>query len=87
MKEVLIYSAARLGLFFACYAVMAGVWYLFNGTQGILFVPAVAALVLSMVLSFRVLRKQREVLAARVQSRAERASSKFSEMKSKEDID
>ncbi|HNA99485.1 MAG TPA: DUF4229 domain-containing protein [Marmoricola sp.] len=87
MKEVLIYSAARLGLFLACYALMAGVWAIFNGTEGILFVPAVAALILSMLLSFRVLRKQREVLAARVQARAERASSKFDELKSKEDVD
>ncbi len=85
MKEVLIYSAARLGLFLACYAVMAGVWFLFNGSEGILFVPAVAALVLSMLLSFRVLRKQRDQLASRVQVRAERASSKFDEMKSRED--
>lgn len=87
MKEVLIYSAARLGLFLACYSLMAGVWAIFNGTEGILFVPAVAALILSMLLSFRVLRKQREVLAARVQARAERASSKFDELKSKEDVD
>ncbi len=87
MKEVLIYSVARLGLFLACYALMAGVWFIFNGTEGILFVPAVAALILSMLLSFRVLRKQRDVLAARVQARAERASTKFNELKSKEDVD
>ncbi len=87
VKEVLIYSAARLGLFLACYALMAGVWFAFNGTDGILFMPAVAALILSMLLSFRVLRKQRDVLAGRVQTRAEKASSKFAEMKAKEDVD
>jgi hypothetical protein len=85
VKEVLIYTAARFGLFLACYVVMAGVWYLFNGTSGILFGPALVALLLSMLLSFRVLRKQRDQLAGRVQARAERASAKFEEIKSRED--
>ena len=57
------------------------------GKTGALLWPFLAAIVVSSLLSFKFLAPQRERFAAVVQARAERASSKFEEMRSKEDQD
>ena len=87
MKAFLIYTALRLSLFITCYAVLGGLWVLAFGRDGMLLVPLLAAVVVSSVLSLKLLAPQRERFAAVVQARAERASSRLEDHKSKEDAD
>ena len=49
--------------------------------------PFLLAVIISSVLSVRVLRRQREVFALRVLQRAERASARFEERRLREDVD
>lgn len=81
----MIYTLLRLLLFVTTYAVIAGAWLLVFGRSGVLLVPFVAAVVISSVVSLKVLAPQRERFAAVVEARARRASTKFEEIRSKED--
>lgn len=87
VKEFVIYTALRLGLFAACYAVVGGLYLLLFGNQGLVLWPFLLAVITSSVLSVRLLRRQREALALRVQQRAERATARFEERRSREDVD
>ena len=88
MKHFVIYTAARLGLLLLCYAVFAGLWVLiFDDEQGILIWPFIAAVIVSSLLSLKLLSGPRDRFAASVQRRAERANSRFEDMKAREDQD
>jgi len=87
VKPFLIYTALRLLLFVATYAVLALLWAAAFGRDGLLLVPFLAAVIISAVLSLKLLAPQRERFAAVVQARAERASRRFQEKRSKEDVD
>jgi uncharacterized membrane protein YcfT len=87
VKEFAIYTALRLAMFVACYAVLGLLYVAVFGKTGALVWPFLAAIVISSVLSLKLLAPQRERFAAVVQARAERASSRFEEMRSKEDQD
>ena len=87
MKEFGIYTGLRLGLFVVSYAVLGWLYVGLFGRAGALVWPFLAAIVVSSLLSWKFLAPQRERLAAVVQGRAERASSRFEEMRSKEDQD
>ncbi|HET7196975.1 MAG TPA: DUF4229 domain-containing protein [Nocardioides sp.] len=86
MKEFVIYTALRLGLFVASLAVVVGVWMLLADTVPILW-PIVISFVVSGVASYFLLNRQRQAFARRVELRAERMQERFEEMKSKEDVD
>ena len=86
MKEFWVYTALRLVLFLASLGIVVGVWVLIAGEFN-LFVAIIIAFVVSGIGSYYVLDPQREAFARRVQSRAEKASSKLEEMRSKEDAD
>jgi hypothetical protein len=87
VKAFLVYSALRLGLFLVTYAVLAGIWFIAFGEGGVLLLPFLAAVIISALLSLKLLAPQRERFAAVVQARAERASRRFEEQRSKEDVD
>lgn len=87
MKEFAVYTALRLGLFVACYAVVGGLYLLLFGNQGLVLWPFLLAVIISSVLSVRLLRRQREAFALRVQQRAEQASARFEERRSRDDVD
>jgi hypothetical protein len=87
VKPFLIYTALRLLLFVTTYAVLASLWALVFGRDGLLLVPFLAAVIISAALSLKLLAPQRERFAAVVQARAERASRRFEEKRSKEDVD
>ena len=87
MKEFVIYTALRLLLFVACYALFGALYLAVFGQTGALLWPFLAALVVSSLLSLKFLGPQRERFAAVVQARAERATARFEEMRSKEDQD
>ena len=87
VKAFAIYTALRLAIFVGCYAVLGWIYVGLFGRTGALVWPFFAALVISALLSWKYLAPQRERLAAVVQARAERASSKYEAMRSKEDAD
>lgn len=86
MKEFAIYTAARLGLFVVSYAVVVGIYLLVSGESEIpLFWPFLVAVLISAVASAYLLRAQRERFALVVQRRAEKASARLEQARSKED--
>ena len=64
MKAFLIYTALRLGLFVVTYAVLGGIWFLLFGESGVLLLPFLAAVLISALLSLKLLAPQRERFAA-----------------------
>lgn len=87
MKAFAIYTALRLGIFVACYAVLGMLYVAAFGKAGALLWPFLAAIVISSVISWKYLAPQRERFASVVQARAERASARFEERRSREDHD
>ncbi len=87
MKEFVVYTAARLGLFAATYGIILGTYVLVAGTPVPVLWPVLVAAIVSAVASVYLLKGMRERFAAKVQGRAERMSRRFEEMKSKEDVD
>ena len=83
----MIYTVARLLLFVACYAVLAGIWVATVGHGGLLLVPFIGAVVISSLLSLKLLAPQREAFAAVVQHRADRIADRYEEAKAREDVD
>ena len=87
VKEFVVYTAARFGIFLVVYGVILGVYVLIAGTPVPVLWPLLLAAVLSMILSTYLLRDMRERFAAKVQERADRMSRRFEEMRAKEDFD
>jgi hypothetical protein len=86
VKEFAVYTAARIGLFVASYAVIAGVYMLVSGSSHVpLFWPFVLAALISAVASYYLLRGQRARFAARVEQRAANLSRRFDEYRARED--
>ena len=86
MKEFVVYTALRLGLFVTSLAVVVGLWMLITGEVPVLW-AVVIAFVVSGVGSYFLLNRQREAFARRVETRADRISEKYEQMRSKEDAD
>jgi hypothetical protein len=86
VKEFVVYTAMRIGLFLTSLAVVVGIWMLITGEVPILW-AVVIAFALSGVGSYFLLNRQREAFARRVDERARRMSERYEEMKSKEDAD
>ena len=88
MKEFAVYTLARIGLFVASFAVIAGVWALVSPSHAVpLIWPLVLAAVVSAVASYYLLQGPRQRFAARVESRAGTISRRFEEARAKEDQD
>ena len=86
MKEFVVYTALRIGLFLTSLLVVIGVWLLIADEVPVLW-AVVIAFVMSGVASYFLLNRQREAFARRVERRAERMQERFEQMKSKEDVD
>jgi hypothetical protein len=87
VKEFIVYTAARFGLFLVVYGVIIGGYVLVNGTPIPVLWPLLLAAILSTVLAVFLLRGMRDRFAAQVNARATRMSQRFEEMKAKEDHD
>lgn len=87
MKAFISYTVLRLLLFLTTYLVLAGLWVLAFGRDGALLLPLIAAVIVSSLLSLRLLAPQRERFAAVVEARATRATQRFEERKAREDVD
>jgi ABC-type bacteriocin/lantibiotic exporter with double-glycine peptidase domain len=86
VKEFVVYTALRIGLFLTSLLVVIGVWLLIADEVPVLW-AVVIAFVMSGVASYFLLNRQREAFARRVERRAERMQERFEQMKSKEDVD
>ena len=84
VKEFVVYTAMRIGLFLTSFVVVAGAWGLVAGEVDVLW-AVVIAFVVSGLASYFLLNRQREAFARRVDERAGRVSQRFEEMKAKED--
>ena len=88
MKEFLVYTALRLAMFVVALAIVVGIWAIpTRGAQTdnhVLWV-FVIAFVVSGVASYFLLDPFREAFARKVQARAERATARFEELRSRED--
>ena len=86
MKDLAIYTLARMGLFVASFAVIAGVWMLVTGRDTVpLLWPLVLAALVSAVASYYLLQGPRARLAARVDARASSMTRRFEETRARED--
>ena len=86
MREFVVYTALRIGLFVTSLVVVVGVWMLIAGEVPLLW-AVVIAFVVSGLASYFLLNRQREAFARRVEQRAERVHERFERMKAKEDVD
>ena len=86
MKEFIVYTAMRIGLFVTSLVVVIGVWLLVADQVPVLW-AVVIAFVMSGVASYFLLNRQREAFARRVERRAERMQERFEQAKAKEDAD
>ena len=86
VKEFVIYTGMRIGLFLSSLVIVIGVWMLIAGEVPILW-AVVIAFALSGIGSYFLLNRQREAFARRVEERAQRMSARYDEMKTKEDVD
>lgn len=86
VKEFVIYTGMRIGLFLSSLVVVIGVWMLIADEVPILW-AVVLAFALSGLGSYFLLNRQREAFARRVEERAQRLSTRYDDMKSKEDTD
>ncbi len=87
MKEFLVYTGMRIVLFLASFGVVIGIWSLVTDGQVPVFWTLILALVISGVLSYYVLNRQRAAFAERVEERASRAAAAFEAHKAREDSD
>ncbi len=86
VREFATYTVLRLLLFLATYTVLGGIWVLLFGRSGVLLVPFLAAIIISSLLSLKLLARHRERFAAVVEARAQRATRRFEQAKSREDL-
>jgi protein-S-isoprenylcysteine O-methyltransferase Ste14 len=86
VKEFWIYTGLRIALFLGSFAIVFGIWAAVTGDVPIVW-AVVIAFVVSGVGSYFLLETQREAFARRVDARAQKASEKLEEMRSKEDSD
>jgi hypothetical protein len=86
VKEFAVYTAARIGMFLAAYALVVGVYLLVSGGGAVpLLWPFVAAIVISAAASAYLLKGQRARFTVVVDRRARAATARYEENRAKED--
>ena len=86
MKEFVVYTLLRLVVLAATFAIVAGLWAAFTGSVDLIW-TIVIAMVISGLISYKLLNGPRAAFARRVEERAARTAAAFEEMKAKEDGD
>ncbi|WP_235737437.1 DUF4229 domain-containing protein [Nocardioides alcanivorans] len=86
MKEFVVYTLLRLGLFVGAFAIVAGVWSQLADSVPVLW-ALVLAFLISGVASLTMLNSPREAFAAKVEQRAGRITDKMDAQRAKEDTD
>ncbi|MGA8845930.1 MAG: DUF4229 domain-containing protein [Nocardioides sp.] len=85
MKEFWVYTFARLALFVVTWVALTAAAALLTG-EPYPVVTLLLAFLISGVGSYYVLSKPREALARKVEERASRASARYEERRSREDV-
>lgn len=85
VKEFLVYTAARFGVFIVAFVVVLGLWILVAGTPVPLLWPLIIAAVLSAFASTYLLRGMRDRFAASLQERGQRAARRNAAVRAKDD--
>jgi predicted Co/Zn/Cd cation transporter (cation efflux family) len=86
VKEFVIYTLSRLGLFVASYAVVVGIYLLVTGGHSVpLLWPFLVAVVMSAIGSLYLLKGQRARFAAVVERRASAATRRYEQVRSRGD--
>lgn len=86
VKEFVVYTAMRIGLFLTSLVVVIGVWGLIAEEVPVLW-AVLLSFAVSGVASYYLLNRQREAFARRVEERAQRVSARLEQAKAKEDTD
>jgi len=86
VKQFWVYNALRLGVLVATFVVVAGIWLLVAGHLNWVLALIVSFL-LSGLISYRLLERQRAEFAARIDARARKATETFERMRASEDDD
>jgi hypothetical protein len=86
VKDFVIYTVLRLGLFLLTWGAVTGAWLLITD-EAALGLTFLIALVISGVGSYWVLSVPRERLARHVEERASRATAAIEERRAREDAD
>jgi hypothetical protein len=86
VKDFVVYTGLRLVLFLATWAIAMGISLALTD-QASYGLTLLIAFAVSGIGSYFLLRGPREALAQRVEDRAGKASARFEEMRSKEDVD
>ncbi len=86
MKEFWIYTLARLALFLVTWVALTGGAAALTG-EPYPVITLLLAFAISGIGSYYVLSGPRDALARKVEARASRASARYEEMRSREDID
>ena len=84
MKEFVVYTVLRLVVLAATFAIVTGIWALFDDSVDLIWTILIALLI-SGLASYKLLDRPRAAFARRVEERAARTVSAFEEMKAKED--
>jgi mannitol-specific phosphotransferase system IIBC component len=87
VKEFVVYTVMRVLLFAASFGVIAGIWAALNDGEVHIFWAVILAFLVSGVVSWFILNRQREAFAHKVADRASKASAAFEAHKAKEDDD
>jgi hypothetical protein len=86
VKEFVVYTLSRLGLFVVSYLLVVGVYLLATGGDPVpLFWPFLLAIVVSSIASVYLLKGQRQRFAAVIERRAAAASERLERSRAKED--
>lgn len=86
MKEFLVYTGLRLALLVGALGLITGIWFLVADEVPLLW-ALVLAFIVSGIGSYYLLDRQRAAFGQRVEERAARATARFEESKSREDVD
>ena len=87
VKEFLVYTLMRIGLFVTSLAVVIGVWAALNDGEVSAIWAVVIAFAMSGLASYFLLDRQRAALARRVEERAGRVTQRYEDIRSREDRD
>lgn len=88
MREFIVYTLSRLGLFVVAYAIVAGIYLAATGESALpMFWPLLVAIIVSSVASVYLLRGQRERFAAVVERRAAAGTRRAEERRAAEQAD
>jgi hypothetical protein len=86
VKEFVVYTLSRLGLFVLSYLLVVGVYLLATGGDPVpLFWPFLLAIVVSSIASVYLLKGQRQRFAAVIERRAAAAAERLERSRTKED--